>query len=217
MLITSGYDKLYLCHEYKEKKRCSNCGSLNTKKKGFITSKYHTNRGIINRKSQRFFCNDCQKSFNHNRALTRVRYSESIKKNSVKDYVITKNSLSEVSERYGISRTSILNWLPSESKTYQSILSLQQKLPKSGVIQIDGKEFKVAGERRVVLIATDAVSKQPFFYTVSKAENKLNSLCFLRAAKRVYGRSVKGIISDFGKGKCFVGSVNLNGSVLPFC
>ena len=83
MLITCGYDNLYLCHEYKEKKRCSNCGSLNTKKNGFISSKYHTIRGIIDRKSQRFFCKDCKRSFTHNQASSRVRYSGNIKKSSV--------------------------------------------------------------------------------------------------------------------------------------
>jgi len=210
--LTSSYNKLYLCHEHKEKKRCPHCQSLDTKKKGYSASRFRTKRGIIKRRLQRYFCKNCKKSFTHNQPHNRTRYSETIKYNAVKDYVITKNSLSEVSARYQITPPTILNWLKEQSSYFPSILSLHSKLPKSGVIQIDGKEIKVSGNRKVILIASDAVSKKPFYYTLSNKENKEASKHFLKGVKRVYGAPIKGIVSDFGKGKCFVGVVN---SVLP--
>ncbi|MDP8200769.1 MAG: hypothetical protein P9M11_01355, partial [Candidatus Tenebribacter burtonii] len=68
------------CHEYKEKKRCPNCSSFNTKKNGFIYSRILTVRGKVKRKTQRFFCKECGTSFTHFGKRIRKRTSDNLKR-----------------------------------------------------------------------------------------------------------------------------------------
>ncbi len=79
---------------------------------------------------------------------------------AVYDYVATKNALEEVSFRYGISKSSILNWLSPVSESSPSLFA--------------------------------------------DAEDNAWSTRFL---KEVYPVEVRGIPSDFGRGKCFLKSI----------
>jgi len=81
MLIDKrSYESTYSCHEYKEKKRCPNCSSFNTKKNGFIYSRILTVRGKVKRKTQRFFCKECGTSFTHFGKRIRKRTSDNLKR-----------------------------------------------------------------------------------------------------------------------------------------
>jgi len=91
-----------LCHEQNEKKRCPLCGSLETKKKGFYRATQRTRRGSVVRKRQRFYCLTCHHSFNDSGYQTRKCISEDLKQHAVNDYTLTKNSLSEVAQRYKV-------------------------------------------------------------------------------------------------------------------
>ena len=199
--------KLYFCHEHNEKKRCPICGFLNTKKKGFTAGNILTTRGLVKRKIQRYFCHNCNSSFTSNGLNKRKRINDDIKHKNVNDYVVTKNSLSEVSVRYGISKTSILNWLKEISKEYPLIEDIKCNDNWSGIVLLDGKETKVKGQRRSILIASDAVNRKPILYAKYDRENINNSRDFLMRLKQLYPVEITGIISDFGKGKCFVGVV----------
>lgn len=172
MLICSkSYNKLYSSHEHKEKKRCPYCGDLNTKKKGFISSSYLSSRGVIHRKLQRFICKTCKKNFTTNGIGQRKRVGVQIRNKAVKDYVLSKNSLSEVSDRYQVSRTSILNWLNSVAQHYPSLQELSPQIAWSGILQLDGKEIKLKGVRKVLFVATDAIIKIPICYSIVDRED----------------------------------------------
>ena len=199
------YDKIISCHEYKEKKRCPNCGSLDTKKNGFIHSEILTVRGKTKRKTQRFVCKDCGKSFTHFGSNIRKKSSDDLKRRAVEDFVFTKSSLREVGKRYNISQTSILNWVTEISE-----ITLPIKINPilcSGIIQIDGKEVKLKGKKRTILLSIDAKTKQPLSYQISNSEDKVSTESFLKSLKKIYPAKIKGIISDFGRGKCFIGVV----------
>ena len=200
-------NRLYFCHEHNEKKRCPCCGFLNTKKKGFSLSNIRTSRGIIKRKLQRFFCRDCKSSFTSNGLNTRKRVSKQIKEKAVNDYVLTKNSLSEVASRYGISKTTILNWLGKISNGYPLLKDIKNPTHWSGIILLDGKEVKIKGKRKTILIASDAINHKPVHYAKCDRENSEYSREFLKAVKMIYPREIIGVVSDFGKGKCFIGIV----------
>jgi len=49
--------------------------------------------------------------------------------------------------------------------------------------------------------------KQPLFYLISNGENTLTTKYFLKSLKLKYPHTVDGIISYFGRGKCFLGVV----------
>jgi len=205
MSVDKGDTKdLSLCHEYKEKKRCPECQSLETKKKGFTTSQIKTNRGLIKRKSQRFYCKNCGKSFTFKGYNRRTRVSKDLKEKAVLDFVTTKNSLNEVAERYEVGKSSILRWLPEISKQTPVIKFIGEP---SGLIAIDGKELKVMGKKRVVLTAIDTVSKELICYEVFKNESTESGDAFLNKVKTIYPSEIKGVVSDFGRGKCFIGLV----------
>ena len=206
MLIDKrSYVSIYSCHEYKEKKRCPNCSSLDTKKNGFIYSRILTVRGKVKRKTQRYFCKECETSFTHFGKRIRKRTSDNLKRQAVFDFVLTKNSLREVGNRYGLSKTSVLNWLSIISdETYSFQINA---LKCSGIIQIDGKEIKLGGKKKSILLSIDAKTKQPLSYRISDGENKLTTESFLKSLKLIYPFEIRGIISDFGRGKCFLGVV----------
>jgi len=191
-------------HDDNEKKRCPSCSSLDTKKQGYIYSKIRSSRGLISRKTQRYFCKSCSLNFTASGFNIRKKISDELKRKAVNDYVLTKNSLQEVAERYNVSRSSILNWLSSVSNEYPQLKSIKLKSKLSGLIQIDGKELKIKGERRSLLVAIDARTKHPIHYGLYKGETKESSSHFLIQVKKNYGTKIKGIISDFGRGKCFI-------------
>jgi transposase-like protein len=207
MLIDkSSYDEFISCHEHNEKKRCPFCGNLRTKKHGFIYSRILTNRGRVKRKTQRYLCRECGKTFTYFGTKTRKRTSDRLKKRAVLDFVLTKNSLREVGKRYEVSPTTILNWLSkisSRMKVYDIC-----KSRCSGVIQLDGKEIKLGGKKKSIFLSIDANTKQPLTYQICNGENKKTAEDFLLSLKQAYPAKIRGVISDFGRGKCFLGVVN---------
>jgi len=206
MLIDKrSYESTYSCHEYKEKKRCPNCGSLNTKKNGFSYGQILTIRGKTKRRTQRYFCNECKSSFTHFGKNVRKHSSDHLKRQAVLDFVLTKSSLQEVGNRYLLSKTTVLNWLSlifDEQQTFQIDASRC-----SGIIQIDGKEIKLGGKKKTILLSIDAKTKQPLSYLISNGENTLTTESFLKSLKLKYPHTVDGVISNFGRGKCFLGVV----------
>ena len=211
-LVDKGsYDRLYLCHEYNEKKRCSECGSLDTKKNGFIYSRIFTLRGSVKRRTQRYYCHECGTSFTHFGKDRRKKTSDDLKQKVVFDYVRSKSSLQDIRRRYGVSRSAILNWLHSISTTRDLGIRIDASRC-SGIIEIDGKELKVKGKKRTVFLSIDAKTKQPLTLMVCEGENKESAEQFLKNLKNLYPREIRGIVSDFGRGKCFLGVVK---KVLP--
>ena len=197
---------LSLCHEYNEKKRCPICKSLNTKKHGFINSNILTVRGFQKRKIQRFFCKNCQKPFTSKGYKQRKKTSNHLKNKAVKDFVNTKNSLQEVADRYHISKVSILNWL---KQIAINIPDAFRPIPNlNDVLLIDGKEIKVNGKRKVLLISKTFLSREIAFYALYDYENIASSIDFLTKIKELYIKNnIQGIVSDFGRGKCFLKTV----------
>ncbi len=206
MFDKRSYETIYSCHEYKEKKRCPDCNSLYTKKNGFIYSRILTVRGKVKRKTQRYFCKACRISFTHFSQRTRKRASDNLKRRAVFDFVLTKNSLREVGNRYGLSKTTVLNWLSIISDETHSFSIDASRC--SGIIQIDGKEIKIGGKKKTILVSIDAKTKQPLSYRISDGENKLTTESFLKSLKLKYPHEVRGIISDFGRGKCFLSVIH---------
>ena len=206
MVDEVSYDGLYLCHEYNEKKRCPVCGSLDTKKNGFIYSRIFTLRGLVKRKTQRYYCHHCGKSFTHFGINKRKKTSDDLKKKVVFDYVQSKSSLGDIGRRYGISRTTTLTWLHTLSTTLPLRICIDKSLC-SGIIEIDGKEIKLKGRKKTVFLSIDAKTKQPLTLMVCDGENTEAATQFLQHFKKHYPRKIRGIISDFGRGKCFLGVV----------
>lgn len=210
MVDKRSYETFSSCHEYNEKKRCPNCSSLDTKKNGFIYSRILTVRGKVKRRTQRFFCKECGKSFTHLGRNVRKQTSSDLKRRAVFDYVLTKNSLKEIGSRYNLSKTTVLNWLSQLSETIQPVNINASKC--SGIVQIDGKEIKLNGKKKTIFLSIDAKTKQPLLYKICDGEDKLSAEDFLMDLKRKYPNKIEGIISDFGRGKCFLSVV---GKVFP--
>lgn len=132
---------------------------MGTKKNGFIYNQILTIRGKTKRRTQRFFCTDCRSSFTYFRKNTQKRSSYHLKRQAVLDFVLTKSSLQEVGNRYFLSKTTVLNWLSlisDEQQTFQIDASRC-----SGIIQIDGKEIKLGGKKKTILLSIDTRTKQP--------------------------------------------------------
>lgn len=203
---TISYDELSLCHAENEKKRCPHCGGLRTKRKGFSSSIIRTNRGSITRRLQRYYCFECKTSFSSSPASVsghRSRHSLPHRQKAVLEYVYSKSSSREVGRRYDVSHQTVLNWTYRFGKQIN-----EDRIPGptqwSGYICFDGQESKVKGHKRVLLLAVDAYNSYPFVYRSGLAENRLLTEAFLEKVAGTYPVSIRGITSDFGRGKCFV-------------
>jgi len=197
------YNDLYSWHEQKEKKRCPICGSIDTKRHGLIEGRMRIVRGEVKKQTQRFYCNCCHKSFTDKGYDVRTRYSENFKSDTAMMYVMTKASLSEIAEIKGVSNTSINNWIIEIASKTDEFYDFGFRNP-SGYIQIDGKEVRVKGEKRVIFVASDSKSHRPVCYGIYDSENNRNAKQFMLQVKELYGAEVKGMTSDFGRGKCFI-------------
>jgi transposase-like protein len=198
------YNNLCSCPEDKyEKKRCPECGSLNTKKKGFTKSKIKTRRGEIKRALQRYVCKECLSSFCNQDKGHRKRITEKLKEKAVLEYICEKSSLREVARRYNVSATAINNWIEKVAKGIPLIEEGIKEHQWSGMIQFDGKEIRIQGRKKVIMTACDGITGMPINYDLVERENKEGTFAFLNKTKMLYPKEIKGITSDFGKGKCF--------------
>lgn len=207
------WTKLSSCHEHNKKKRCPQCGSLHTKKKGFYQSVIRTCRGAVTRKLQRFCCLNCNLSFNDKGYNQRVSISEDLKFKAVGDYSMTKNSLSEVAERYDVCKSSILKWMIEIADRIPDENVLPDIPNPSGNVMIDGKEIKVGKEKYMLLVALDDGCGLPVHYGLYEDENVECTWHFLREVKKKYPIPLLGMVSDFGKGKCFMKAVK---TIFPY-
>ncbi len=177
---------------------------MNTKKKGFTTRIISTIRGKTHSKLQRYYCNDCQHSFTSQGYNKRKSFSSDLKEKVILDYVLTKSSLSETGQRYNVSKSSICNWIIENSAKFSSINKLPMYQKTSGYIQFDGKFPTIAGTAYCLLHASDAHTNEPICYGLYRREDTEATNTFLKMLKRIYPSEIKGIISDFGKGRCFI-------------
>ena len=198
------YKTFSACHAENKKKRCPICGSLRTKRKGFSKRNLKTSRGKIPTKIQRYYCHQCNHSFTSQGFDCRKHFSEEYKKKIVLDYVLTKSSLSETGSRYGVSRSSILNWMLQISKTYPEMNDLPMYKSCSGYVQFDGKFPSIKGKKHCLIHSSDAHSNEPICYSLYGNENSESTNKFLQLLKAKYPILIKGAISDFGKGRCFL-------------
>lgn len=198
------YEQFTVCHAENEKKRCPICGSLETKRKGFSRRTLRTSRGKISTKIQRYYCHHCKHSFTAQGFNRRRHFSKDYIKKVVLDYVLTKSSLSETGLRYSVSRSSILNWMRIISKEYPEINDLPMYQPCSGYIQFDGKFPAINGKKFCLIHSSDAHSNEPVCFSLYENENTESTNKFLHLLKSKYPATIKGAISDFGKGRCFI-------------
>ena len=190
-----------MCHELKTKKKCIYCYSLNTKKNGKIYSNCLNIRGSTRRSNQRYFCLDCNKSFCYQR---KKRIFEALKQKALNDYITTKSSLREVANRYHIGKDTILKYANSICHQYSYDNKNINKKNLSGVIQIDGKFVKIKGKQHCLLLACDGHSGQLLRYQLFTKENKNSATIFLKELKNAYPIRVQAILSDAGRGRCFI-------------
>lgn len=190
-------------------KRCPRCGSGQIKKKGFIRSRIHTRRGVIQRKLQRYLCLLCQRNFTYQVASKRRRYSQGLIQAAVKRYLEDNTSLRPVARDFGISARSLLNWVMYYGHNAKSPIEVAQELkPKwSGLLGVDGKELRIKGHDLTVLIAQDVMTFDPVFSCLAESENLQEAERFFLIIKEVLRYPTRGIVSDLGRGKIFVGSI----------
>lgn len=197
------YEGLSSCHEKNEKKRCPFCGSLHTKRKGFVKSFIKTKRGVVPRRTQRYFCHDCGKNFTSNTPGTRKCVGDDLKADAVKDYIGTKSSLSEVGKRFGVHGSTVHRWLMKQVGEPRS--SGGAKIGDfSGFLCFDGKVLKVGGEKRTLLWASDTSTGKLLFYRYSRYEDIEATEDFLTHLAEILPGEVRGITTDFGRGRCFL-------------
>jgi len=150
---------------------------------------------------------NCHSSFTSQSPETRERFSDAFKEKLIRIYITTKISLSELGELYEVHPSSINRWIKESIKNppNQGVAHVSDF---SGFISFDGKELKVLGEKRVLLWACDTKTKKLLCYTYETDENVKSIRNLLKLLRETYPNQVRGITSDFGKGRCFITPVS---------
>lgn len=120
----------------------------------------------------------------------------------VEDYA----SYRRVSQRLAVSPMTVLRWVNEYGKNAKSPIEIAHTLhPQwSGILGIDGKPIKIAGREYSLLVAVDIGTQDAFYFDLADAENRENARNFLTIIKHVFQYPIKGIVSDFGKGRIFI-------------
>lgn len=198
-----------------EKKRCSHCHSLNTKRHGFIKRNPLTKRGRISTKTQRFYCKDCNRAFTADFSGKRRRHAPELIKEAIVLSIENRLSLREAAAKLGVSHQSIANWIKEYgSKCMNSEQINQQLKPQwSGILGIDGKPIKLLDKEYVLLLAVDQVSQDPVHFNLVEAENHEQCQRFLLTIRDELRYPLQAVVSDMGKGRVFL---KLIAELFPF-
>lgn len=198
-----------------EKKRCSHCHSLNTKKHGFIRRSPLTKRGRIRAKTQRFYCKDCRRSFTSSFSGKRSRHAAEFIKEAIVLSIDKHLSLREVAEKLGISHQSVANWIRKYGSKCLSSAQINQQLKPhwSGVLGIDGKPIKLMGQDYVLLLAVDLTTHDPVHSKLVEAEDHKHCRNFLLTIRDELSYPLRALVSDMGKGRVFL---KLIAALFPF-
>lgn len=166
-----------------------------------------TRRGVIFRRLQRYLCRDCKKSFTLKLFGKRKRYSRDFVESAIKRYVEDNTTLRPVANSVGVSRQGLLNWLISYGRGSKSPLETAQELKPhwSGLLGIDGKELSINGNAFTLLVAQDIRTFDPVFFSVVERENVENARRFFLSIRDVLHYPIKGLVSDLGRGRAFIG------------
>lgn len=166
-------------------------------------------RGKVVQRIQRFYCFSCHRSFTKSFFSKRRRFSYVTVSDAVKRVVEDNVSYRSVARRIGVSPVAVLNWVNHFGYHAKSPLEIAQELQPqwSGILGIDGKPVKISGAEAVVLIAVDIGTNDPFFFHLAEAESEEEAKKFLLIINRVFNYPAGTVVSDLGKGRVFVNSV----------
>ena len=135
-------DPLKICQTDKgsndEKKPCSYCHSLSTKKHGFIKRNPLTKRGRIGTKTQRFYCKDCHRTLTASFSGKRGRHAAELIKEAIVLSIENRLSHREAAAKLGVSHQSIANWIKEYGSRCMSSGQINHQLKPqwSGILGI---------------------------------------------------------------------------------
>jgi hypothetical protein len=162
------------------------------------------------RYTQRFYCNSCRKYFTASYKNKYSHYSLDFKGEAVKHFIEDKSTYDIIARRLGASSGSIWNWVNQAGRSCKGPLAIAEELKPNwgGVLAIDGKELKIRGKKRIVLLAVDVLTCDLVYYDVVSAEAKDPCEQLLLIVRDVMKYPTKAIVSDLGKGNVFINLIN---------
>lgn len=174
-------------------------------KKGFVPRSPKALPGKRARRTQRYFCKECGKSFSLRKDI-RLRHSRDFINEAVTRYVEDNTSFRNVARRMKVSRTTVLKWVAEAGRACKGTIETDLELKPcwSGVLCVDGKPVAVAGEKDTALVAVDKKSKDLVHLRVVDEENEEGFMNFLLEIRDVIKYPLTGLVSDLGKGRVLV-------------
>jgi len=175
------------------KKICPNCKSSKTKKRGIRQTQ---NRGKI----QRYFCNDCKKSFVIDDGFFRMRNNPKKITLSLDLFyrgVSTRKVQEHLSAFYphNADHRTILRWIVKYAKMIHSFTN-KLKINCGNEIQIDEMEYKTKGKKSWFIDSIDTTTRFMVAseYTKTREQKELKSI--LQTTKQKTGNQIKIVTSD---------------------
>jgi hypothetical protein len=105
-----------------------------------------------------------------------------------------------------VSPPTVLNWVSEAGKACKDTIetNLELKPCWSGILGIDGKPIAIAGQKDVVLVAVDRLTKDLVHFQIVEEENEEGFKNFLLEIRDIIKYPLVGLVSDLGKGKVLV-------------
>jgi len=172
---------------------CPYCESEKTKKRGF---RYTENRGKI----QRYFCNDCKKSFVIDDGFFRMR-NEPKKITLSIDLFYRGVSTRKVQEHltafspHNCDHRTILRWIVKYSKMIHSFTN-KLKIKCGEELQIDEMEYKTKGKKSWFIDSIDTTTRFMVASKFCKTREQQELKAVLKTAKNKTQNKIKIVTSD---------------------
>lgn len=128
-------------------------------------------------------------------------------KDAIRRVVEDNTSYRRVSDRLGASPATIFLWVDAFGLRAKTPLEIAKELRPQwgGILQVDCKPVSISGQKATVFVAVDVETHDPFHFDLVPAEDQESARRFLRTIKEVLQYPARGIVTDLGKGRLFVG------------
>lgn len=158
------------------------------------------------RKTQRFVCRACGRSFLAGQAVPRIRYAKALVIEAVRQAVFEAASCTEVARRFGVHRKTIRRWIRDFAHQLPAHFAFNATTPLqwSGAMVVDGKQISLPGDSECCFVAVDAVSTDLIHWALEPAETKEPFEFFLTVIRDHIKYPLWGLASDLGRSRCFV-------------
>jgi transposase-like protein len=203
-----------------QKKRCPNCRSINTQRRGSYRTESLKASGKRQRRIQRYYCLDCHKWFSERSgAKNTKRYEPSLILKAAELYFDAEASYRAVARQLHVRPYQAFLWINELGSNCKSFEEIAQELSPQyrGYFLADATGISVQGEKSQLLLTADVESQDIPHAALCKSEDYQNWKIVLQGLRDGIHYSAKGVTIDKDPGLVRAMTETFPGIPIQFC